>query len=285
MERNSRPPIGLILSATWGSICLLAAIFGGILPGPKWDDYDYENFSSPMFSTGHFLGTDIDGTDIFAGLIHGARTSLGVSLLSVSLGLAIGGSLGILAAYRRGWVDRVLSMVFNVMLSVPNIVLVLVFVAVFSSPDINDPSSGLPKWIVLVISFTIIVTPFLGRIARAATLTWSGREFVQVAESIGMTRRSILWTHIVPNVVPSLISIYCLGAGVLIVVEGGLSILGLGFDSGGSWGSMLAKNRNELAFSPHTILIPATVIALTVMSLNYFADYMRIRIDGRESRI
>ena len=76
-----------------------------------------------------------------------------------------------------------------------------------------------------------------------------------------------------------------MGAGLLIGVAGGLSGLGLGFDSGGSWGSMLAKNRNELAFSPHTTLIPAIVIALTVMSLNYFADYLRLRIDGRESRL
>lgn len=285
MEHKNRPPLGLILSGAWGAICLFSAVFGNFLPGPKWDDYDYENFSSPMFTDGHFLGTDTDGSDILAGLIHGARTSLGVSLLSITFSLAIGGSLGILAAYRRGWIDRVLSMLFNVMLSVPNIVLVLVFIAIFSSPDISDPSAGLPKWIVLIASFTLIVIPFLGRIARSSTLSWTGREFVLVAESIGMTRRSILLTHIVPNVVPSLISIYCLGAGLLIVVEGGLSVLGLGFDSGGSWGSMLAKNRNELAFSPHTTLIPATVIALTVMSLNYFADYLRLRIDGRESRI
>jgi peptide/nickel transport system permease protein len=106
-----------------------------------------------------------------------------------------------------------------------------------------------------------------------------------VAESVGMKRRQILWSHIVPNVVPSMMSVGFLAAGVVIVVEGGLAILGVGTDPGQSWGSMLAKNRGDISIVPHTTLVPAAAIALTVMALNYFGDYFRAQIDGRESRI
>jgi peptide/nickel transport system permease protein len=102
---------------------------------------------------------------------------------------------------------------------------------------------------------------------------------------MGMKKRSILMTHIVPNVVPSMMSVGFLAAGVVIVVEGGLSILGVGTNPGESWGSILAKNRGEISLIPHTALIPALAIALTVMSLNYFGDYFREKIDGREARI
>jgi peptide/nickel transport system permease protein len=282
---SSRQPPGLYLASGWMTLCLLAAIFGGLLPLPKWDDYDFENLAAPMFSPGHILGTDYDGNDVLSGIIHGARTSLGIAVTAVLLGAIIGGVLGIIAAYRRGWIDSVLSMYFNVSLAIPTLVLTLVLVAVFSSADIENPSGSLPRELVLIVSLTFVLIPVLGRIARSSALTWTGRDFVLVAKSIGMKRRSILWTHIVPNVLPSLMSIGFLAAGVVIVVEGGLAILGVGTNPGASWGSMLAKNRGELSIIPHTTLVPATVIALTVMSLNYFGDYIRLRIDDRESRI
>ena len=285
MERKKRWPLGLILSSTWTGLCLFAAIFGDFLPLPAWDEYDYDNLAMPMFSPGHILGTDYDGSDVLAGLIHGARTSLGIAVTAVILGSIIGAAMGIVAAYRRGWVDSVISMYFNVSLSIPTIVLTLVLVAVFSSADINDPSAGMPRELILIISLTFVLIPILGRLARSSALSWTGRDFVLVAESIGMPRRSILWTHIVPNVLPSLMSVAFLAAGVVIVVEGGLAILGVGTSPGSSWGSMLAKNRGELSIIPHTTLLPAAVIALTVMALNYFGDYVRLRIDDRESRI
>jgi peptide/nickel transport system permease protein len=264
---------------------LFSAIFGDLLPLPAWDEYDYDNLALPMFSEGHILGTDYDGSDVLAGLIHGARTSLGIAVTAVILGSIVGATLGIVAAYRRGWVDSVISMYFNVSLSIPTIVLTLVLVAVFSSADINNPSGGMPRELILIISLTFVLIPILGRLARSSALSWTGREFVLVAESIGMPRRSILWTHILPNVLPSLMSVAFLAAGVVIVVEGGLAILGVGTSPGSSWGSMLAKNRGELSIIPHTTLLPAAVIALTVMALNYFGDYLRLRIDDRESRI
>jgi len=275
----------LVLATIWLSSCAIAALFGDFFPLPAWDEYDYEAFGVPIFSPGHLLGTDFDGSDILAGIVHGARTSLGIAMTAVVLGSLIGGLLGIVAAYRRGWIDSVVTMYFNVALSIPTLVLTLVMVAMFSSPNLEDPSAALPREIVIVIALTLVLIPILGRIARSSALSWTGRDFVLVAESIGMTRRSILRSHILPNVLPALMSVAFLAAGVVIVVEGGLAILGAGADPGATWGSMLAKNRQDIAELPAATIIPVLAIALTVMSLNYFGDYVRLRIDDRESRI
>ena len=285
MAPKKRWTVGLVLSSVWLGMCAVSAIFGDFFPIPAWDDYNYEASGVPIFSPGHLLGTDFDGSDILAGIVHGARTSLGIALTAVVFGSLIGGLLGIIAAYRRGWIDAVVTMYFNVALSIPTLVLTLVMVAMFSSPNIDDPSSALPREVVIVIALTLVLIPILGRIARSSALSWTGRDFVLVAESIGMTRRSILWSHILPNVLPAMMSVAFLAAGVVIVVEGGLAILGAGADPGASWGSMLAKNRQDLAELPAATIIPVVAIALTVMALNYFGDYFRGQIDGRESRI
>ena len=285
MAPKPRKPLGFWLSSFWLGLCGVSAVFGDFFPLPRWNDYDYEALGLPLFSPGHILGTDFDGTDVLSGLIHGARTSLGMATTAVVLGSLIGGVLGVVAAYRRGWVDSVVTMFFNVMLSIPTLVLTLVLVAILSSPTIDDSSAQLPREMIIIIALTLVLIPILGRIARASALTWTGRDFVLVAESIGMKRVSILWTHIVPNVLPSLMSVAFLAAGVVIVVEGGLAILGAGTNPGASWGSMLAKNRQDLAIIPTTTLLPVAAIALTVMALNYFGYYARLRIDDRESRI
>ncbi|MFZ9401607.1 MAG: ABC transporter permease [Ilumatobacteraceae bacterium] len=285
MAPKKRWTVGLVLSSVWLGMCAVSAIFGDFFPIPAWDDYNYEASGVPIFSPGHLLGTDFDGSDILAGIVHGARTSLGIALTAVVFGSLIGGLLGIIAAYRRGWIDAVVTMYFNVALSIPTLVLTLVMVAMFSSPNIDDPSSALPREVVIVIALTLVLIPILGRIARSSALSWTGRDFVLVAESIGMTRRSILWSHILPNVLPAMMSVAFLAAGVVIVVEGGLAILGAGADPGASWGSMLAKNRQDLAELPAATIIPVVAIALTVMALNYFGDYVRLQIDNRESRI
>lgn len=278
-------PLGFILSSIWFYICILVALVGQFLPLPVWNDFDFENPGVGMFSGGHILGTDLDGQDILSMLIHGTRTTMLICIVSVTAAMFIGGLLGILGAYRRGWIDTVISMYFNVTLSIPTLVLVLVMIAIFSSPDPFNPSAGMPRVLVIIISLTLVIIPVLGRLARSAALSWTERDFVLVAESMGMKRRSILWNHIVPNVIPSMMSVGFLAAGVVIVAEGGLAILGAGTNPGESWGSLLAKNRSDIALVPHTTLIPAVVIALTVMALNYFGDYFRQKIDGREARI
>ena len=280
-----RKTLGFYLASGWLSLMVIIAVIGDALPLPDHKEYFFENAGAGVFSGKHILGTDLDGIDILSSIIHGTRMSILIAFVCVAVGMLIGGALGIVAAYWRGWVDSVITMYFNVTLSIPNLILTFAMVAVLSSPTPTNPEGRIPRVLVIIIALTFALIPILGRLARSSALSWTGREFVQVAESIGMKRRNIMWSHITPNVVPSMMSVGFLAAGVVIVVEGGLAILGVGTDPGESWGSLLAKNRPQIVDCPQAVLWPVVAIALTVMSLNFFGDYFRKRIDNRESRI
>ena len=247
-----RKPIGFYIASAWLGLCVFLTAFGDNLPITSYKANDFDAMGVGPFSPNHILGTDFDGVDLLSAIAHGARWSILISFISVFVASVIGGALGIVAAYWRGWVDAVITMYFNVTLSIPTLILTVAMVAVFASPDMSNPDAGMPRILVLIISLTFVIIPVLGRIARSSALSWTGREFVMVAESVGMKRRQIIWSHIVPNVVPSMMSVAFLAAGVVIVVEGGLAILGVGTDPGQSWGSMLAKNRGDNSIAPHT---------------------------------
>ena len=172
------------------------------------------------------------------------------------------------------------------MLSVPNLVLSLALIAVLATNvDPNVPTSTSRRIMVLVISLTIVIIPILGRIARAATLSWANREFVLAARSMGSKDRSIIWRHIVPNVLPAIFAVAFLAIGVVIVAEASLSLLGAGVPDGTSWGSMVARGRNDIEFAPHIIIIPLIFIALTVISCNYIGDVIRKQLDQRQAKL
>src|SRR5439155_26981202 len=209
------------------------------------------------------------------------------SVASVMFGLIIAGFLRLIAGYYRGRLDTFLSYVFNVFLAIPQLVLALALVAVFA----NQPDVSVGKrefW--LVISIGLVSIPIIGRITRASTLAWSQREFVLAARSMGAKNRRIIVRDVLPNVMPAMFSIALLGIAVVIVLEGGLSILGVGIPtSTPSWGNLVATGRNELTkiigVAAQVIFAPAIAIFLTVLSLNYLGDVVRARFDVRESAI
>ncbi|MFM9136726.1 MAG: ABC transporter permease, partial [Actinomycetota bacterium] len=186
---SDRKSVGYYLSASWLGLCVFMSIFGDMLPITDWQYNDFEAAGVGLFSPNHILGTDFDGVDMLAAVIHGTRWSIVISFVSVFVASVLGGALGIVAAYWRGWVDSVITMYFNVTLSIPTLILTLAMVAVFASPDPFNPSAGMPRILVLIISLTFVIMPILGRIARSSALSWTGREFVMVAESVGMKRR------------------------------------------------------------------------------------------------
>jgi len=285
--KSRRQPLGFYLSTAWLVLCVLAAAFGGFLPLPDWNEFDFDNLGVGLGTNGHILGTDGDGVDLLSAIIHGSRLSLIISVVSVVIGIFLGGLLGVTAAYLRGRWDTVITTYFNVSLAIPTLILALALVSVFAAPPTDGSSSSgtLAREPLIILALALVLIPVLGRIARASALSWAGRDFVLVANSMGMKRWAVLRHHIIPNVVPTLLSVALLATGVLIVVEGGLAILGAGVVGGGSWGSLLAKNRGDLSIYPMGSLLPAIAIALTVMSVNYYADYVRNRIDKRQSRI
>jgi len=118
-------PIGYRLSVLWLGVCAVFSIFGELFPLPAWDYSNSDVLGVGMFSPGHLFGTDYIGVDQLSAIIHGTRYSLGIAFVTVFFGMVIGGFLGILAAYRRGWVDAVISMYFNTTLSIPTLILVV----------------------------------------------------------------------------------------------------------------------------------------------------------------
>jgi peptide/nickel transport system permease protein len=285
MKKQRKRPIGFYIASGWLSLIVFFSIFGSFLPLPSWNESDYEALGLKPFSSGHFLGTTMDGYDMLSGLINGARISVLVSVLSVGIGGTIGAVIGITSAYFRGRFDKFVVLLFNVMLSIPNLVLSLALISTFASDTQDSNASTTRRVVVLIVSLTIVIIPLVGRIARASTMQWTSREFVLASKSMGTENLTIIRKHILPNVAPAMLAIAFLAVGSVIIVEGSLALLGIGIPGGASWGSMLSSGRLNLEFSAHEVYLPSLAIAFTVISTNWFGDYVRNSLDKREAKI
>ena len=284
--RNRNLSFGVLLSASWLFILLFFALFGPLLPIPDTLFSFEDSLSVGVFSPGHILGTDSNGYDMFAQLVEGSRYSLLIAGISVVIGTVVGSIFGILAAFKRGIFDRIANALFSVVLSIPNLLLSITLIAVFgTSPDPSNPVPPSRRLIVVIVSLTIVITPIIGRIARSTAMSWSSRDFVTAARSMGMTDRQIIVRHIVPNVLPSLLAIAFLAIGVVIVAEGSLSLLGAGIGEKTTWGSMIARGRAEIEYYPHILFVPIAAVAFTVIACNRLGDEVRRSLDPREARL
>ena len=279
---TKRLGVGAWLAIGWLVLVVGAAILAPVLP---LDDPQQTvgAITRQGPGNGHLLGGDGIGRDVFARLVFGARASLVVSTCAVLMGMLFGGALGLIAGYFRGRLDSILTNIFNVLLAIPQLVLALALIAVFA----NEPTVTATRrefW--LVMSLGIVSIPILGRITRANTLAWAQREFVLAARAMGAKSRRILLRDVLPNVLPAMFSIALLGIAVVIVAEGGLSVLGVGVKlPTPSWGNMIAEGRTELQDAPHIVFAPAAAIFFTVLALNYLGDVVRARFDVRESAL
>jgi peptide/nickel transport system permease protein len=271
------------VSISWLALVTLAAILAPILPIDDPNQVTASIARQPPGTDGHIFGGDGLGRDLFSRIIWGGRSSLLIGTLSVLLGLVLGGLLGLVAGYFRGRADGLLTGGFDVLLSFPQLILALTLVTVFAS---GEGVSATRRTVVLILALGVVSIPVLGRITRANTLTWTQREFVLAARALGAKQREIMFREVLPNVLPAMFSIALLGVAVVIVAEGGLSLLGVGTQlPRPSWGNIIAEGRSELRDSPHIVIIPTIVIFLTVFALNYLGDVVRARFDVRESAL
>jgi peptide/nickel transport system permease protein len=287
--RSQRIGLGGILAMVWLVLVVVLAI---VIPMLVKNPTDPGLLAGRgLFKvSGHPLGGDSAGNDMLLQLANGARSSLIVALGAVGLGLAFGGTLGLIAGYYRGRIDTVLTSIFNILLAIPQFVLAVALVSVLAN-DAIDSKTGIPtpvgsgrRLVVLVFALGIVSTPILARITRANTLQWAQREFVLAARAQGATDRRVMVREVLPNVLPAMFSIALLGIAVAMVAEGGLSILGVGVHLPGvSWGSLIAAGRNSLQEQPSLVFEPIVCLFLTVLSLNYLGDVVRARFDVRES--
>jgi peptide/nickel transport system permease protein len=224
---------------------------------------------------------------IFGLIIGGVFFAVAIGLddtLAGVLGVVLGALLGGFAGYRKGDLDTYLTGVFNVMLSVPAIVLALSLTAfLLGSADEAAGGGGMPPELVLIIAIGVVSIPLVGRISRASALSWAQRDFVLAARAQGAKNGRIMVRELLPNVLPAMFSISLLGIAIAIVAEGTLAILGVGVrPPTPSWGNIIALDRGNLFKSPHIVFEASLLIFFTVLALNFLGDVVRSRFDVRE---
>ena len=254
----------LWLPLAWLAIVGLAALTADWLPIPPPNEMD---FSATEQGPGrvHLLGTDLDGRDLLSRLAHGARVSLIVSLVGPAIGLLGGTLFGLLSAWYGGVLRTAILGLTDAMLAFPSLVFALGLTAVLG-PSVQN----------VTIALGIMTIPAFARIARANALPLMNREFVLAARTAGAGDAYIMFREILPNMAMPLLTYALTMMSVLIVAEGSLSFLGVGVrPPTPSWGSMIAEGRESLERVPHVSLVPATVMFLTVLSLNLIGDSLR----------
>jgi peptide/nickel transport system permease protein len=278
--RKKRMTIGAWLAVCWLAFITAVCLLAPVLPLDDPIEFDYENYGVGPLTGGHLLGTDDGGRDVLSRVIWGGRASLLIGVGAIFVGVLVGGFLGLVAGYMGGKTDGGLTSMFNIFLAFPPLVLALTLVAVLAP----HPATWTRRVIVMIVAIGIVSIPILGRITRSNSLTWSSREFVTAAEAQGATRWSIMFREVLPNVVPAMLSIALLGVAIVIVIEGGLAIFGLSIPAPDpSWGNMISSQIDGIEKYPHVWLVPAVLIFLTVLALNYVGDLVRQMFDVRES--
>ncbi len=262
--------VGLVIVA----ILVIVALFA---PWIATHDVGATNLSLRYLppSAQYLFGTDSTGRDIFSRVVFGARISLEVGLIVVTVSAIVGTLLGALAGYYGGWIDRIISgYVFNVFLAFPGLLLAIAMVAFLGS--------GLNK---LILALCIIGWVGYARLIRGQVLKVREYDFVQSARALGASDARILLVHILPNAIQPLIVQASLGMAGAVLSEAALSFLGLGVPPPApSWGVMIeeARDLSTLQAAPHALIFPGIAIALTVLAFNFIGDGLREYLDPRQ---
>jgi len=230
------------------------------LDAPAWDETSKAHF---------LLGADAVGRDVLSRIIYGARISLTIGLAATAISLVVGVVLGLLSGYFGGWLDHLIMRIADLQLSFPFILLALIVMVIFGR--------GLEK-LVLVLGLTGWVS--YARLVRSQVLTVRELDYVQAARSLGAADAAIIWRHVLPNVASSVIVLSTLQVATNILLEAGLTFLGLGIDPTiPSWGGMLADGRNYVTNAWWVATFPGVAIMLTVLGVNLLGDWLRDELD------
>jgi len=254
-------------------VVIAAACFLGplVLPVPPPTGGSVLDSYLDAGSPGHLLGTDPNGNDILSRILHGGRASLVVAVAVNVLGLLVGGTLGALSGYVGGAADTVIMRVLDVLIAFPSLVLTLAVAQSLGPSQTNT-----------VLALAFFSVPAFARISRAATLRLRELPFMAAAQLAGTPGWRILLRHIAPNITPQLITFGMLGMGIVMVIEGALSFLGLGIPPPApSWGNMIAQGQQSLSATPMLVVWPCAALFVTVLAFNLLGETLRARWSGR----
>lgn len=270
-QRIRRDP-GALLALFIILLLVLVAIFAPLITpyDPTVPDRAVGFRATPP-SPEHLLGTDRAGRDVLSRLIYGARISLMVGFGSQLLSLVLGVVFGLLAGYFGGWTDTLISRLIEILQAFPSLLFIIVL----------SVSIG-PGLLTAYIALGIVGWASVARIVRGASLSLKTADYVEGARALGASNGRLIFLHILPGVLPSLIVIYTIGVGGAIIGEATLSFLGLGVKPPTpSWGQMIADGQSFLTSAWWMSVFPGLAIAIVVIAFNFFGDALRDALDPR----
>lgn len=260
-------PVG-VLGLFLTLLVVVIVIFGPYIATHEPDSETTNLLASP--SGDNWFGTDLKGRDYFSRTMAGGRITVTIAVVSLALGTVAGTIIGMVSAYVR-ILDLLLQRLIDAILALPGLFLILLFITVFGK-EVE----------ILIYVLALSVTPPLVRIARAATLSTLTNPYVEAAEVVGASWVRILLRHVLPNITPTIGTIFAVGVGNLMLVTGALGFLGLGVQPPQSeWGSMIADSRQYVASASHLFIYPAIGLALAVLGVNLLGDSLRDIWDPR----
>jgi len=276
-RRPTRRVVGIALSrpAVAVSVVFLAAVVIAAVWPTLFTDVDPNGARAEdtLLAPGadHLFGTDQNGRDLFARIVHAARPSLLIGLSASALALVVGATIGVLAAAGGRRTDWTFTRLLDVLMSVPGLLFVLLVIAV------RGPGTG-----TTIVAVALISVPGYARLVRAETLRLRGSAFVEAARALGWSHTRVVLRHVVPNALGPVLVLATIGIGSTIGVVASLSFLGLGPQPPtAEWGSMLSTSRDYFSVAWWPAVFPGLAITLTVLSVTVVGQHLQRRLEGR----
>lgn len=265
-----RPAVLLALSIL---IAVLALALGAdiVFPGNPFRMVARPNL--PPLSPGHLLGTDMLGRDLAAAIVHGSRPTLAIASLATILAVSFGTTVGAIAGYYGAWIDDAIMRITEFFQAIPSFLFAIVLIAVVT-----------PSRSSIILAIAIVSWPTLARLARAEVLTWRNRDFVRAARVSRLSDLRILFGHIMPNAISPLLVGATVVMATAILIESGISFLGLGDRNAVSWGYLIGTGRTAVRVNWWLSAIPGFAIFLTVWSINLVGDAFGAWLNPRSER-
>jgi len=256
---------GMIVIAIYIFVALFAPL---IAPYGEAEVVSQQPFE--LWSWTHWLGTDQLGRDMFTRLLFGARNTLGIALATTLLAFAIGGGLGIVASIFRGWTDQLLSRAVDTLMAIPELIFALILLSIFGSSVKN-----------LIIIIAVLDSTRVYRLARSVAMNVVVMDYVEAAKLRGERIGWILFREVLPNIMPTMVAEFGLRFCFVFLTISSLSFLGLGIQPPtADWGSMVRENATLITYGDITPLMPAGVIALLTVAVNFVVDWFLHKTSG-----
>ena len=278
----------LFVAAFAPVICAVLGISPYALDGDALNDYGLPRGAFGGISTEHWLGVEPGtGRDIFARLIYGARASLLVGILATLLTTSIGLVIGVVAGYKRGWVDSIIGRFMDVTLAFPSFLLIIALTRPFTQrlESLGVPEGNPARMTYIILVLATFGWVYVARVVRGQTLSLREREFVEAAKASGATSRHIVFKQLLPYLWAPVIVIVSLSLPGYVATESTLSFLGLGLmQPAASWGVMLGDSVRYYRADPTYLFIPGIALVVLVMAFNIVGDAVRDALDPKADR-